>query len=189
MLISLCCVLNALRYVYSWLDVILVCIAIICLCFKDAIHKKASNGSLLSAVQLASVSFEQAQQYIFAGSPDVMTLDYVESVAKFRYTLETVAWLLHNYYLDLTRFNVLSKDERKSVGKLISSVQKMCLAINEDGNEVIANLLVKCVVRKYGMSTLIALCDKIKTEEDLNFLWLVPKHLQKDTSGNQVSLQ
>ena len=156
-------------------------------CFKDALHKKASNGSLLSAVQLALDSLDQAKQYIFAGSPDVMTLDYVESVAKFRYTLETAAWLLHDYYLDLAQFRVLSKDESKTVGKLISSVQKMCLAIDEDGTEVIANLLIKCIVRKYGMSTLIALCDKSKTEEDLNFLWLIPKHLQKDTSRNQVS--
>ena len=153
------------------------------LCFKDALHKKASSGSLLSAVQLASDSFEQAKQYIFAGSPDMMTLEYVESVAKFRYTLEIVAWLLHDYYLDPTQFNVLSRDERNLVAKLISSVQKMCLAIDEGSTEVVANLLIKCVVRKYGMSTLIALCDKNK---DLNFLWLVPKHLQKE--GNQVSL-
>ena len=155
------------------------------LCFKDALHKKASSGSLLSAVQLALDSLDQAMQYIFAGSANFKTLDYVESVAKFRYTLETAAWLLHDYYLDLAHFNVLSKDERNLVAKLISSVQKMCVAIDEDSTEVVANLLIKCVVRKYGMSTLIALCDKSKTEEDLNFLWLVPKHLQK---GNQVSL-
>ena len=155
------------------------------LCFKDALHKKASNGSLFNAVQLALDSHGQAMQYIFAGSTIFMTLDYVESVAKFRYTLETVAWLLHDYYLDLAQFNVLSKDERNLVAKLISSVQKMCLAIDGSSTEVVANLLIKCIVRKYGMSTLTALCDKNKSEEDLNFLWLIPKYLQKD---DQVSL-
>ena len=126
-------------------------------------------------------------QHIFANSANFRTLEYVESVAKFRYTLETVAWLLHEYYLDPVQFNVLSRDEKNLVAKLISSVQKMCLAIDKDDTEVVANLLIKCIVRKYGMSTLIALCDK---SEELNFLWLIPKHLQlqKDTEGNQVSL-
>lgn len=136
-------------------------------------------------MQLAIDSLDQAMQYIFTSSANFKTLDYVESVAKFRYTLETTAWLLHDYYLDIAQFNVLSRDETNLVAKLISSVQKMCLAIDEGSTEVVANLLIKCVVRKYGMSTLIALCDNNK---DLNFSWLVPKHLQKDTEGNQVSL-
>ena len=159
------------------------------LCFKDALHKKANNSSLLSAVQLASDLLDEAMQYVFAGSSNFKTLEYVESVAKFRYTLEIVAWLLHEYYLNPVQLHVLSKEESNLVAKLISSVQKMCLAIDKDDTEVVANLLIKCVVRKYGMSTLIALCDNSnKTEEDLNFLWLMPKHLQNDTSGNQVSL-
>ena len=123
-------------------------------------------------------------QHIFANSANFRTLEYVESVAKFRYTLETVAWLLHEYYLDLVQFNVLSRDEKNLVAKLVSSVHKMCLAIDKDDTEVVANLLIKCIVRKYGMSTLIALCGN---NEELNFLWLIPKHLQKNTSGNQVS--
>jgi len=140
----------------------------------------------LNAVQLAIDSLEQAKQYIFAESPNIMTLDYVESVAKFRYSLETVAWLLHDHYLDLSRFYMFSKDERTIFSKLISSVEIICLAIDKDNTEVVPNLLMKCIVRKYGMSTLIALCNKNKTE-NLNFMWLIPKHLQKSSSEKQVS--
>ena len=135
-------------------------------------------------VQLALDSLEQATESIFAGPPDIMTLDYVESVAKFRYTLETTAWLLHDYYLNLTKFNALSKDEKKAVIEFISSVENRWLVIKGDETEVVANLLIKYVVRKYGMSTLIALCDKTKTE-GLDFSWLM-KHLQKDSGSNQV---
>ena len=155
--------------------------------FKDAHHKKASNGSLLNAVLLASESLNQAMQHIFASPANFMTLEYVESVAKFRYALETVAQLLHNYYVNHAQLYLLSKDERSLTAKFISSVQKMCLAIDKDSTEVVANFLVRCVVRKYGMSTLIALCDKNKAEESLNFLWLIPKHLQNESSENQVS--
>jgi len=158
------------------------------LLFKDALHKKASDGSFSSAIQLAIDSLEQAKQYIFvADSPDIKTLVYVESVAKCRYTLETVAWLLHDYYLDLSQFSLLSKDEAKIIGKLISLAEKMCLASDRDSTKVVPNLLIKCIVHKYGMSTLITLCDKKKTEEDLNFLWLIPKYLQNNSSENQVS--
>ena len=114
-----------------------------------------------------------------------MTLDYVESVAKFRYTLETVACLLHDYYLDPGKFNMLSKVERKIIAQLLTSVQTICLAISKDTNEVVPNLLVKCIVRKYGMSTLITLCNM---ENNLDFSWLMPKHLQSSSSKEQVSL-
>ena len=69
-------------------------------------------------------------------------MDYVESVAKFTYTLETVACLLHDYYLDAAhvQFNVLSKDEQKIIAQLLASVQGMCLAIDKDTNEVVPNL-------------------------------------------------
>ena len=154
---------------------------------KDAHHKKASNGSLLNAIQLASDSLDQAMQHIFASPANFMTLEYVESVAKFRYSLETVAQLLHDYYINHTQFYLLSKDEKSLIAKFISSIQRMCSAIDKDSTEVVANFLIRCVVRKYGMSTLIALCDKNKTEESLNFLWLIPKHLQKVSCGNQVS--
>ena len=88
-------------------------------------------------------------------------MDYVESVAKFTYTLETMACLLHDYYLDAAhvQFNVLSKAEQKIIAQLLASVQGMCLAIDKDNNEVVPNLLIKCIVCKYGMSTLITLCD------------------------------
>ena len=117
-----------------------------------------------------------------------MTLDYVESVAKFRYTLETVAHLLHDYYLDPAKFNELSRAERRIIAQLLSSVQDMCLAIDKDTNEVVPNLLIKCIVRKYGMSTLITLCDNSKTEGTFDFSWLMPKHLQNSSSEDQVSL-
>ena len=117
-----------------------------------------------------------------------MTLNYVEGVAKFRYALETVAWLLHDYYLDLAQFSKLSKAEGKTSNQLLTSVQTICLAINKDTNEVVPNLLLKCIVRKYGMSTLITLCNISKTEENLDFSWLTPKHLQNSSSKKQVSL-
>ena len=158
------------------------------LSFQDALHKKANSGSLLNAIQLASDSLEQAKQCIFTYSTDIMTLEYVESVAKFRYTLETVAYLLHDYYLDPAQFNVLSKVERRVIAQLLTSVQYVCLAINKDANEVIPNLLIKCIVRKYGMSTLITLCDISKIRENLDFSWLIPRHLQNSSSKEQVSL-
>ena len=156
--------------------------------FQDALHKKASNDSLLNAVQLALDSVKQAKQCIFTNSTEIMTLDYVESVAKFRYALEKVACLLHDYYLDAAQFNVLSKAERKIIAQLLASVQDMCLAIDNDTNEVVPNLLIKCIVRKYGMSTLITLCNISKTEGNLDFSWLMPKHLQNTSSEEQVRL-
>ena len=117
-----------------------------------------------------------------------MTLEYVESVAKFRYTLETVAYLLHDYYLDPAQFNVLSKAERRNIAQLLTSVQDMCSAIDKDTDEVVPNLLIKCIVRKYGMSTLITLCDISKTEGNSDFSWLMPRHLQNSSSEDQVSL-
>ena len=117
-----------------------------------------------------------------------MTLNYVESVAKFRYTLETVACLLHDYYLDPGKFITLSKVEGKIIAQLLTSVQTICLAISKDTNEVVPNLLLKCIVRKYGMSTLITLCDISRTEVNLDFSWLMPKHLQSSSSKEQVSL-
>ena len=133
-------------------------------------------------------SVKQAKQCIFTNSTEIMTLDYVESVAKFRYTLETVACLLHDYYLDPAQFNVLSKAERRIIAQLLSSVQDMCSAIDKDTNEVVPNLLIKCIVRKYGMSTLITLCDINKTEGEADFSWLMPKHLQNSSGEEQVSL-
>ena len=153
-------------------------------------YKKASNSLLLNAVQLAVDSLNQAQECILTDSPDVttVTLSYVESVAKFRYTLETVAWLLHDYYLDHVQFLELSKLEQKIMAQLLSLVQNTCSAVNKESSEVVPNLLIKCIVRKYGMSTLIALRDINKTGGNLDFSWLIPKHLQKGSSESQVGL-
>ena len=154
--------------------------------FQDSYHKQASNGPFLNAIQLASDSLEHGKQHIIVDSPDVMTLDYVESVAKFRYTLETVAWLLHEYYLNHAQFESLSTDERKSVARLISSVKGICSTLDEFAPKdalVIADFLVKCIVRKYGMSSLMTLC---RNDTQANFSWLIPIHLQKDFSENQV---
>ena len=115
-----------------------------------------------------------------------MTLDYVESVAKLRYTLETVAGLLHDYYLDPTQFDMLSRDEKKTIARLISSVQAICIRLDEYVSKdalMIADFLVKCVVRKYGMSTLMTLC---KNDINPDFSWLIPMHLQKNSTKSQV---
>ena len=115
-----------------------------------------------------------------------MTLDYVESVAKFRYTLETVAWLLHDYYLYPAQFEMFSKDEKQITARLLLLVRKTFLTISKDSAKdvlVVADFLVKCIVRKYGMSTLMTLC---KSDAEADFLWLIPQHLQKDLGNNQV---
>ena len=156
--------------------------------FQDSYHKQASNGSFLNAVQLALDSSEQAKQYIFTDSTDIVTLDYVESVAKFRYTLETVACLLHDYYLDPAQFETLSKDERQITAKLLTFVNKLFSTLDEvTERDVLAvpDFLVKCVVRKYGMSSLMTLC---KNNTVIDFSWLIPKHLQKDHGEIQVSM-
>ena len=117
-----------------------------------------------------------------------MTLDYVESVAKFRYTLETVAWLLHDYYLDPAQFEMLSKDERQITAKLLTFVNKLFSTLDEvTEKDVLAvpDFLVKCIVRKYGMSSLMTLC---KNNTVIDFSWLIPKHLQKDHGENQVCI-
>ena len=114
-----------------------------------------------------------------------MTLDFVESVAKFRYVLITVAWLLHDYFVDSTKLSLLSRNETRIVDKLVSSVQQTCLAIDENATQnavVAADFLTKCIVRKYGMSTLTALCEK-----ETDFKWLIPQHLQKSSCTNNVS--
>ena len=97
--------------------------------------------------------------------------------------LETVAWLLYEFYIDSTKLSLLSTDETSIVSKLLDLTHRTCLAIDETTkNEfVVADFLIKCIVRKYGMSTLLALC---KMERD--FKWLIPKHLQKDSSKSQV---
>ena len=114
-----------------------------------------------------------------------MKLDFVESVAKFRYVMITVAWLLHDYFVNSTEFSLLSPNEIKIVDKLVLSVQHTCLAIDENTTKnalVAADFLVKCIVRKYGMSTLTALCEK-----ETDFKWLIPQHLQKSSCANNVS--
>ena len=115
-----------------------------------------------------------------------MTLDYVESVAKLRYTLETVARLLHDYYLDPTQFEILSRDERKTIARLIGSTKTICETLDEfiaKDALMIADFLVKCIVRKYGMSTLLTLCTN---DMNADFSWLIPKHLQQNFDKSQV---
>ena len=115
-----------------------------------------------------------------------MTLDYVESIAKFRYTLETVAWLLHEYYCDPARvqLNKLNKDECKSIAKLMNLAKGICSPLDEHAPKDPADFLVKCIVRKHGMSTLMMLCNTDNVHAD--FSWLIPKHLQNDPSKNKV---
>ena len=150
---------------------------------QDALHKQARSGSLSNAVQLAIDSHELAKHPIFDDNLKVATLDYVENVAKLRYVLVTVACLLHDYYIDSTKLSLLSADETNIVDKLLVSIQRTCLAIDETTKNafVVADFLIKCIVRKYGMSTLLALCEKEK-----DFQWLIPKHLQKDSCKSQV---
>ena len=154
---------------------------------QDSYHKQASNGSFSNAIQLASDSFELAKQCIITKSPDVATLDYVESVAKFRYTLETVAWILHDYYLNPAQFEMLSKDNKHIIAKLLSLV-KAFSTLDENTSKdasVVADFLAKCIVRKYGMSTLMTLS---KSNTNVDFSWLIPKHLQNDPGENQVCI-
>ena len=115
-------------------------------------------------------------------------LDYVESVAKFRYTLETAAWLLHHYYLNPAHFHALSKDERHIAANLLSSVNKIFSTLDEGtARDILAvpDFLVKCIVRKYGMSSLMNLC---KSNAVVDFSWLIPKHLQKDGQDQVCSM-
>jgi len=131
-------------------------------------------------------SLEFGKEYIFAANVNVVALNYVESVAKFRYTLVTVARVLHDYYLDPASVSILSRDDTKIAGKLLSSVQKMCLAIDENSNQetqLVADFLLKSIVRKYGMSTFMTLCNK---GENLDFSWVMPVHMQQDPDKTKV---
>ena len=119
-------------------------------------------------------------------SPDIITLDYVENVAKFRYTLETVAFILHDYYLDPAQFEMLSKDEKHIIATLLDSVCRVFSTLHKDAARdalAVPEFLIKCIVRKYGISSLMTLC-RSKTSTD--FSWLIPKHLQKDHGEKQV---
>ena len=97
--------------------------------------------------------------------------------------LVTVAWLLHEFYIDSTKFSLLSTDEASIVTKLLDLIRRTFLAIDETAknDNVVADFFIKCIVRKYGMSTLLALCEK-----ESDFKWLIPKHLQKDSRKSQV---
>ena len=115
-----------------------------------------------------------------------MTLNYVESVAKFRYTLITVARILHDYYLDPVRISLLPRDDTKIAGKLLSSVQKLCLAIDKNSNQemqLVTDFLLKSIVRKYGMSTFMTLCNSVET---VDFSWVMPMHMQQDPEKAKV---
>ena len=115
-----------------------------------------------------------------------MALNYVESVASFRYTLVTVARVLHDYYLDPASVSMLSHDDTKIAGKLLSSVQRLCLAIDENSNQethFVADFLLKSIVRKYGMSTFMTLCTKV---ENLDFSWVMPAYIQQDPDKTKV---
>lgn len=135
---------------------------------------------------MALDSLKLAEDHIFDVNPNAMTLDYVESVAKFRYALGIVVWLLHDYFIDSTKLSLLSSDEVAVADKLLIAVKNICLAIDKDATKnalVVADFLIKCIVRKFGMSTfLTTLCDKKR-----DYKWLVPKHLQKDSYKKQVS--
>lgn len=144
---------------------------------QDALHKQASSESLSSSVQLALDSLEQAKQIVLVDKPDIKTLNYVESVAKFRFVLVTVSWLLHDYYLDYSKFSELSKDESRIVSKLLIEVRKTCLALDES-SLAIPDFLIKCVIRKYGLSFLTDLYERV---ENVEFTWLIPQYLQKDS--------
>ncbi|XP_065899490.1 E3 ubiquitin-protein ligase rnf213-alpha-like isoform X3 [Dysidea avara] len=156
-------------------------------CFEDSLHKQASRGSFSDAVQLAIDSLEFGKQYIFAENINVVALNYVESVASFRYTLVTVARVLHDYYLDPASVSMLSHDDTKIAGKLLSSVQRLCLAIDENSNQethFVADFLLKSIVRKYGMSTFMTLCTKV---ENLDFSWVMPAYIQQDPDKTKES--
>ena len=115
-----------------------------------------------------------------------MTLEYVESVARFRYTLVTVARVLHDYYLDPAKVSMLLQSDTKIAGKLFSSVQRTCLAIDENSSremQLVTDFLLKSIVRKYGMSTFMTLCTKV---EHLDFSWVMPKHIQQDPGKTKV---
>ena len=97
-----------------------------------------------------------------------------------------MAWLLHDYYLDLAHFDTLSKDERHFAVKLLIIVNKTFSTLDEGtARDVLAvpDFLVKCIVRKYGMSSLMALC---RNNTNVDFSWLIPKHLQKHHGENEV---
>jgi len=157
--------------------------------YKDSLHKQASRVSFCDTVQLALDSLEFGKEFIFAENVNTVALDYVESVARFRYTLVTVARVLHDYYLDPATLSLLSQNDTKIAGKLLSSVQKTCLAIDQNSNresKLVADFLLKSIVRKYGMSTFMTLCNKV---DNLDFSWVMPTHIQQDPDKTKVKKQ
>ena len=117
-----------------------------------------------------------------------MTLHYVECVARLRYALVIVARISH-VYLDLEKFSLLSKDEIQIARQLLISVQKMYLTIEVSSNketQLVADFLLKTIIRKYGMSTFMTLCNKDSSNADLS--WIMPKHLLQNKSEMKVRL-
>jgi len=91
----------------------------------------------------------------------------------------TVARVLDDY-LDPERISMLSKDDTNVAGKLLSLVQKMCLTIDKGSNresQLVADFLLKSIVRKYGISTFATLCSNVA---DIDFSWVMPKYILQD---------
>jgi len=137
-------------------------------------------------MQLAIESLEFGIRYICIETPDFMSLNYVESVAKVRYTLVLVSKVLHDYYLNSTSLSKLSWNEMKNVDRLLNSVQRMCFIIEENPSQhqvLVVDFLAKIIVRKYGMSTLMSICH---SKEIADFSWIMPKHLRQSQSEDNV---
>ena len=115
-----------------------------------------------------------------------MSLNYVESVAKVRYSLVLVGKVLHDYYLNSMSLSKLSQNEIKNVDRLLNSVQRMCFTIEENANQhelLVVDFLVKNIVRKYGISTLVSVYH---SKEIADFSWVIPKHLRQSQSEDNV---
>ena len=99
-----------------------------------------------------------------------------------------MAYLLYDYYLDPAHIKTLSKDDIHVIATLLSFVERIFSTLDEDAARhalAVPDFLVKCIVRKYGMSSLMTLCRSDRVAE---FSWLIPKHLQNDRGGNQVCM-
>lgn len=98
-------------------------------------------------------------------------------MGKFRFALIIFARIVHDFYLDLSCNTVtLSEEEYKKADALIESVETQYLPAEVSSNQhekVVAHFVLKSIVRKYGMSTLMLLRNTDKLS------WLFQQGLPK----------
>ena len=105
-----------------------------------------------------------------------MTLEYVENVGRLRFSLVAISQLLHDHFIAVDTSNTLCANDKRIIDKLLSLIKASFVVVENLNQEKTHafNFFIKEIIRRYGMSTLLALYTKVENMQR-PFSWLIPK--------------